>query len=202
MQSSESEKVDSKKQNDGHDDHELIKIALALGAGDAKWIEPDQVAVREWVRFKCQYGCNLYAKRLTCPPFTPSIDEVKRMLSEYRKILVLKFEQRPITEEDSEKFVKELNKREKNVNNITLKIEKELMLKGYYKVFTLEPGTCNRCNECAARPGECRFPKEARPTPESLAIDMFETVKNAGWSIEVRKDLNQNWTNYALILVE
>jgi predicted metal-binding protein len=201
-QSSEPEKGNSKEQNAGQDGDELIKVALALGAGDARWIEPDQVAVREWVRFKCQYGCNLYAKRLTCPPFTPSVEEVKSVLSEYKKILILKFEQHSITEEDGEKFIREFNKRQKNVNDVTLKVEKELMLKGYYKVFALEPGSCNRCDECTAQPGKCRFPTEARPSPESLAIDMFETVKNAGWSMEVKTEPNQNWTNYALIFVE
>jgi predicted metal-binding protein len=185
-----------------HDDNEVLRIALSLGAGDARLINANQVAVREWVRLKCQYGCDIYAKRLTCPPFTPTVEEVKKTISEYDKILILKFEQSPIKEEDPQKFTKEFDKRQKDINDETLKIEKELFLRGYYKVFALEPGTCNRCDECTAQPGKCRFPKEARPPPESLAIDMFETVKNAGWSIQVKKDTGQNWTNYGIILIE
>jgi predicted metal-binding protein len=98
--------------------------------------------------------------------------------------------------------MKEFEKREREVNNATLKIEKQLLLKGYYKVFALEPGRCNRCSECVREPGKCRFPAEARPAPESLAIDMFGTVKNAGWGLEVKTDLFQSWTNNALILVQ
>jgi predicted metal-binding protein len=185
-----------------HDDEELIQKASALGAEGAKLIEPDQVVVREWVRFKCQFGCPFFGKKLTCPPFSPSVDQVEKMLSEYNKILILRFEQPAIKETNSDEFVKELNKRQKTVNDITLRIEKELMLMGYYKVLALEPGICNRCDECVAQQGKCRFPTEARPSPESLAIDMFQTVKNAGWRMEVKTSLNQNWTNYALIFVE
>jgi predicted metal-binding protein len=185
-----------------HHDEELIQKASALGAESAKLIAPDQVAEREWVRFKCQFGCPFFGKKLTCPPFSPSVDQVRKMLSEYHKILILRFEQPSIKEIDGDDFIKEFNKRQKTVNDITLKIERELMLMGYYKVFALEPGTCNRCNECVARQGKCKFPTEARPSPESLAIDMFQTAKNAGWHMEVKTVLDQNWTNYALILVE
>jgi predicted metal-binding protein len=195
------------KEGDKHEDAaqqgaEVIGIALAFGVADAKLIKPNQVAVREWVRLKCQFGCDLYAKRLTCPPFTPTIEESKRIISDYHKILILKFEQPSIKEKDGDKFTNEFNKRERDVNNATLKIEKELFLRGYYKVFALEPGTCNRCSECVAQPGKCRFPAEARPSPESLGIDIFETMKNAGWNMEVKKDTSQNWTNCGLILID
>lgn len=202
MRSQKPETKDSTERNVTHRDEELIQKALALGAEGAKLIEPDQVTVREWVRFKCQYGCPFFGKKLTCPPFTPSIDQIRKMLSEYHKVLILRFEQPSVKEKDGDDFIKEFNKRQKTVNDITLKIERELMLMGYYKVFALEPGTCNRCNECVAQQGKCRFPTEARPSPESLAIDMFQTVKNAGWRMEVKTDLNQNWTNYAVILIE
>jgi len=181
----------------------ISKLALELGASESKMIAPDSVVVREWVRLKCQYGCPEFGKRLTCPPFSPTVDRVRRALSEYNKILVVKFEQSPISKRiGAEGFMKELNKRERKVNEITLRIEKQLVLKGYYKAFALEPGVCNRCKDCALQQGKCRHPREARPSPESLAIDMFSTVKNAGWNIEVKTDVYQSWTNYALILLE
>lgn len=181
----------------------ISKLALDLGASESKLISPDSVVIREWVRLKCQYGCPEFGKRLTCPPFTPTVDQVRRILSEYSRILIVKFEQQPISKKTgAEGFMKEFNKRERKVKETTLKIEKQLVLKGYYKAFALEPGECNRCKECVAQQGKCRHPREARPSPESLAIDMFSTVKNAGWNIEVRTDMYQSWTNYALILLE
>ncbi|WXG47440.1 MAG: DUF2284 domain-containing protein [Candidatus Atabeyarchaeum deiterrae] len=185
-----------------HDDL-IIDVALKLGASDAKRINPSEVVVSEWVRFKCQYGCPEYGRRLTCPPFTPSIEQVRRMLSEYRNILLVRFEQPPIPEKvGAEGFMKEFNKRQSEVNDITLKIENELMLRGYYKTFSMEPGICTRCEECVRQGDRCRHPAEARPSPESLGIDMFSTVKNTGWRVNVKTGIYENWTNYALILVD
>jgi predicted metal-binding protein len=183
---------------------DITGMAIDMGATDAKLISPSQVVVSNWVRLRCQFGCPNFSKRLTCPPFTPPIDEIKDMLSEYKKILLLKFEQPPISRETGtgDDFVKELNKRENLVNDRTLKIERELMLMGYYKVFALEPGMCNRCTECVVQPGKCRHPTEARPAPESFAIDVFQTVRNAGWRIEVKTDQFQSWAHYDLILIE
>jgi predicted metal-binding protein len=131
------------------------------------------------------------------------VDEVKKTLSEYQRILLVKFEQAPIAEHtDNGKFMQEFEKRQREVNDVTLKIETQLMHDGYKKAFALEPGRCNLCSECATEIGRCRFPLQARPAPESLAIDLFETVKNAGWSLEVKTSLSQSWINYALILVE
>ena len=193
----------SRRESSNQDDDAVVQIAMSLGATDAKLITESQVVVGNWVRLKCQCGCPYFGKTLTCPPFTPPIEEVRKMLSEYGRILLVKFEQEPISENtDSDKFMEEFEKRQREVNSATLKIEKQLMLKGYYKVFALEPGRCNRCAECAKEPGKCRFPAEARPAPESFAIDVFGTVENAGWGLEVKTNQFQSWINYALILVD
>ena len=42
-------------------------LAIRLGAVDAKVIRADQVVVREWVRWKCRFGCNSYGRSLMCP---------------------------------------------------------------------------------------------------------------------------------------
>jgi predicted metal-binding protein len=140
---------------------------------------------------------------LTCTPFSPNIDDVRRILAEYSKILIVKFEQSSISKKlSAEGFMKEFNKRQRRVNEATLNVERQLLMKGYYKAFALEPGICNRCKQCVTQQGKCRHPTEARPSPEALAIDMFSTVKNAGWDLELKTDVYQSWTNYALILLE
>jgi predicted metal-binding protein len=197
------DKGDGMRRETPNKDEAIVQTALDLGATDAKVIKGVQVVIGNWVRLKCQYGCPYFGKTLTCPPFTPSTDEVRKLISEYETILLVKFEQTPVSENTGgSEFMKEFEKRERDVNSATLKIEKQLFLDGYYKAFALEPGRCNRCSDCAKEPGKCRFPAEARPAPESLAIDMFGTVENACWRLKVKTSLFQSWTNYALILVE
>jgi predicted metal-binding protein len=42
----------------------------------------------------------------------------------------------------------------------------------------------------------------ARPCPEALAVDVFSTVRRAGFPIEVLTEYNQEMNRYALLLVE
>ena len=52
-------------------------LAIRLGAVDAKVIRADQVVVRNWVRWKCRFGCNSYGKFLMCPPYAPTPEETR-----------------------------------------------------------------------------------------------------------------------------
>ncbi|WXG44796.1 MAG: DUF2284 domain-containing protein [Promethearchaeati archaeon SRVP18_Atabeyarchaeia-1] len=191
------------KESNPEEDASIVRIALDLGVTDARLITPDQVVVASWVRLKCQFGCPSFASTLICPPFTPPADEVRRALSEYSKILALRFDQAQIQHaRNSKEFASALSGRQKTVNEITTRIERELLLKGYYKAFALPPSRCSLCAECALRPGKCQHPMQVRPMPESLSIDVFQTVRNIGWSVEVKTDPGQSWASYGLILVE
>jgi len=45
-----------------------IRRAKALGARGAKVIPAKSIVAAEWVRIKCQFGCDGYGGCLTCPP--------------------------------------------------------------------------------------------------------------------------------------
>lgn len=40
-----------------------------------------------------------------------------------------------------------------------------------------------------------------RPTPEAMAVDVFATVRKAGYAIEVLDDYNRSMDRYAVLLV-
>jgi hypothetical protein len=42
----------------------------------------------------------------------------------------------------------------------------------------------------------------ARPTPESMAVDVFATVRKIGYPIDVLYDTSQEMNRYAFLLVE
>jgi predicted metal-binding protein len=69
----------------------LEKTAKDLGAIDAKAISASQVFVENRVPLKCRTGCIGYGKKLTCPPFVPTANEFRKILSEYRYVLLVKF---------------------------------------------------------------------------------------------------------------
>jgi predicted metal-binding protein len=66
---------------------------------------------------------------------------------------------------------------------VIAEFEREIFLAGYYKAFGLGAGPCRLCAECTMK--ECRYAENARPSMESCGIDVFSTVRNNGYHIEV-----------------
>ena len=69
----------------------LVKLALEKGAADAKIIPTDKVIVEDRVVLKCKVGCNHYGKTLACPPYTPTAEEFRKIVSEYSYAMFMKF---------------------------------------------------------------------------------------------------------------
>jgi predicted metal-binding protein len=160
---------------------EFVGRALKLGALDAKVITASAVATSPWVRLKCQYGCGMFGVRLTCPPNSPGPDEARRLLSGYQRALLV----RAATCRD--------------VRGIVAALEREMFLGGFYKAFAMGSGPCALCAECGET---CRHPEIARPAMEACGIDVFLTVKSAGFPLEVLKTRSGKQNCYGLVLIE
>jgi predicted metal-binding protein len=177
-------------------DLQSVEAAVrAEGFNDFKWISGRDVQVRQWVRLKCMFGCESYGKLGTCPPSVPSIEECRQLFSEYERVLVIhlavKFENPDDRHAWSKKRSKEL-----------LSVEREVFLSGYHKAFLVSFNSCGLCKDCTGNREDCKNKKSARPGVDALGVDVFETVRRAGFSIEVLKDYDQEMNRYALLLVE
>ncbi|MEO0096129.1 MAG: DUF2284 domain-containing protein, partial [candidate division WOR-3 bacterium] len=82
------------------DKEEYVSRANKLGIPNAKLIDTKTIVVANWVRLKCQYGCSGYNKYLTCPPFSPTPEYMKKVISEYKTALLLQIEKIPSEKED------------------------------------------------------------------------------------------------------
>jgi len=169
-----------------------VNKALSMGITNAKIIDTSNIVMANWVRLKCQYGCGGYAKRLTCPPYSPTPDYTQKVVNEYGKALLLQIEEIP-------------PKREKKVSRklkaIVAGLEREIFLDGYYKAFGMASGPCRLCNTCdTGKP--CKYPYEARPAMEACGIDVYQTVRNSGFKLEVVKTEDSCCTYNGLILIE
>jgi predicted metal-binding protein len=70
----------------------LRKMAIEMGAVDAKIIPADKVVMEDRIVLKCKVGCPNYGKTLACPPYTPTAEEFRKIVSEYSYALFMKFE--------------------------------------------------------------------------------------------------------------
>jgi predicted metal-binding protein len=158
--------------------------ARELGAKKTSIISPKKVFTAEWVRRKCQYGCDGYGQHLTCPPFSPTPQETRRMLDEYTTALLIHC---------SSKWT--------DVKTIVSTLEREAFLSGYYKAFGIGSGPCSLCDKCNLEKG-CNHSEEARPSMEACGIDVYQTARTAGYPIEVVPDYHSPQNYYGLLLLE
>ena len=158
--------------------------AVKLGARDAKLISADTIVTAAWVRLKCQYGCGAYGNCLTCPPHSPTPEQTAGVLEGYKSALLVGGDEHL------------------QVTRIVAKIEREAFLDGYYKAFAMGCGPCGLCDECNLDDAECLHPTEARPAMEACGIDVFRTVRDNGFPLEVARDQSSAQNYYGVVLLE
>ncbi len=178
-----------------HGKQQLETIFREHGFTDFRWLPAGDIVTAQWVRMKCQFGCDEYGANVACPPNNPSVAECERFIHEYSNAAIFHFTKEVRDREERKKWSREINTR-------LIDIEKEVFLQGYFKAFILLMGSCPSCEECIGHPEKCRHPGSARPTPEGLAIDVFTTARNVGFPIEVLNDYSQPMNRYAILLIE
>ncbi len=169
-----------------------LKRAKSMGVSRAIIMDVKNVAVGDWVRLKCQFGCGGYGGCLTCPPYSPTPEITKRMLGQYSKGLLMQIED--IVSEDEERVFRKFRK-------IVADLEREIFLDGYHKAFGMTAGPCSLCRSCDLTK-LCKHPHLARPSMEACGIDVYETVRICGFSLEVVKSRELRCSYVSLVLIE
>jgi predicted metal-binding protein len=173
------------------------KKAMQMGMDGAKVIEPRSITTAEWVRMKCQFGCPMFGKRLTCPPHTPTPDVTRKIIDSYRKAILvhrkLKSEDRT---ESSDEYLFRLE-----FNKAVVGLEIGIFLDGYYKAWSMGSGYCRLCEECDPE-GSCRHGFEARPAMEACGIDVFKTARDNGFHIDVARTHEDDMNVFGVVLIE
>jgi predicted metal-binding protein len=177
------------------DRKELEALFQRHGCTDYKWMDPKDVVVAQWARMKCAFGCGNYGHCGTCPPNVPSVAEIREFFSEYGTGVIFHFQQKVAKPEDRHAW-------SRGVNQGLLKLEREVFLAGYYKAFLLFMDSCGLCSECTGVREKCKNPRMARPSPESMAVDVFATVRKYGFPIEVLAEYSQAMNRYSFLLIE
>ncbi len=158
-----------------------IKRAKELGARGAKVIPSKTIVAAEWVRLKCQFGCDGYGACLTCPPHSPTPATTREMLKHYRHGLLIHGDEYS------------------DIRSIVVTLEREMFLDGYFKAFGMGAGPCDLCEECAET---CRYTEKTRPSLEACGIDVFTTVRANGLPIDVLKTTGCKGNYYGIVLFE
>ncbi len=174
---------------------ELEGLFRQHGFTDFRWIDPQRIVVAQWVRMKCMFGCGVYGKNASCPPNVPSVAECERFFREYQQAVVLHFQKQMDKPEDRHAWTRE-------VCSDLLKLERDVFLSGHERAFLLFMDNCSLCADCPGERAKCANPRLSRPTVEAMAVDVYTTVRQIGYPIQVLPDYTQAMNRYAMLLVQ
>jgi predicted metal-binding protein len=170
------------------------KRASKKGAAHAKPVHPSSVVTAGWVRLKCQFGCPLYNLSHCCPPNTPTPEQTREILDSYHRALLFHLEapKKPGREKRFGEFY-----------DMLINLEGRMFKDGFYKAFVLLSGPCHMCKDCASLKGKpCNFGSRARPAMEACGIDVFQTARNNGFSIQTLQKRTETQNHFSLMLVD
>jgi predicted metal-binding protein len=174
-------------------------------------IPTEKVAVRNWVLWKCRYGCRAYGKHLTCPPYTPKPEETRKLLEEYKKAIIARFDVKPNRKVSHRNLHHFLWNAILKMHDTMFELERFSFISGYYKAFALTALPCSYCEDCIPEKEKlmdnipkrlCEHQDKARPSMEGCGIDVFSTVRSAGYEIEVLTSPDQKIVFFGLLLLE
>lgn len=156
---------------------ELESLSEKLGLKEFIEFDPSVLIPEERIRVYCyQNLCGNYGKHYMCPPFIGTVEEIKSKLSNYNKAILVRYSEKVNANEDMRKV-----KRSKiDFHKKILELENFLSQKGI-ESWSLVGGSCSFCIECKAitnRP--CKHPHKARPSLESLGIDVQKLLDDFG----------------------
>ena len=167
--------------------------AVELGADAATIIDTGKIVTAEWVRMKCLYGCDDNGSYRTCPPNSPKPAYTRRLVDGFRRAVLLRG--------GPHRGRQSSDPMSRKLNDAALKLEGELFLAGFFKTWMMGAGPCDYCGACELD-GPCVAPERARPSMEGCGIDVYTTVRNAGWELEVVQDEGDEYSFFALVLVD
>lgn len=177
----------------------LCANATKYGASKVTPMPTYNIVVDPRVNFKCQVPiCQNYGRSHICPPYVMSAEKFSVVLSKYSHAIIVQVAQPALAEgADREKMARE---QVLKLNDLVAKLERDAMYLGYRFAASLGGGPCPYCDECNASEGEdCRHPFKARPSMESLGIDVIQTAINAGMPIELPPKDTYVWTGLLLL---
>lgn len=198
----------------------LRKLAFDLGASDAKVIPANKIVIEDRVVLKCKVGCNNYGKTLVCPPYTPSAEEFRKIVSEYNYALFMKFTSKAEADTElrellsksddnglsedlkakTDKFWADWKEDKKEILVSVVKLEKEAMRKGYSLAISFVSGSCYLCEKCNTQTRICMHPDIARYSEDAVGVNVKKTAENAG--IDFVFPFPNNPASFALLLID
>jgi predicted metal-binding protein len=167
------------------------KMAIELGATDAKIIQANAVIIDERVRAKCRFPkCEWYGTNAHCPPYAMDVSETRALVGRYKYgiFMDLCVASNLLTGPEVAKVGTNVPSGIK-MHEIVARIEAEAFYDSYHLALGFALGACKlfycRNLECSAliTGQSCRHPLKARSSMEGSGMDVYSMAAKVGWDI-------------------
>ena len=154
----------------------LIARALALGFSHAGPLDAATLLPRQEVRDMCAADrCRNYGKSWMCPPGTPSLEENRALLAQYKTGILVQTTGTPEDDFDLEGMLE--------IGRAHMRYFREMHRELRAKipgVLALGAGGCGLCAACAWPDAPCRRPDEATTSMEAFGLVVSDTCRANG----------------------
>lgn len=167
---------------------------------EACLIAAEDIVLDERVRWKCIIPlCFGYGSSPTCPPYSPSVEEMRVIVSKYQYGVFLRY-MPPVESHVYPQFLSESAARVNELNEIVGMVEVEAGYRGFHLAMGFKGGPCCLCGRfspkhvtdwfqgknvprCPVLEGNmCYHYLQPRPALEACGVDVFATSKKVGWT--------------------
>ncbi|MDY7032261.1 MAG: DUF2284 domain-containing protein [Thermodesulfobacteriota bacterium] len=174
---------------------DLTQFAKELEIQVVREFYPTTLIPEERIRAFCiEDKCGNYGKNYMCPPHIGSIAEMQDMLVNYSEGILFQYSK----EFNVKKNRKKVEETKLDFHRIILQLENFMKEKGIFELQGLIGGSCALCGFCYAGLNKpCPSPEKARPSLESLGIDLMTLLKGLDLDTEFHSD-RITWTGCIL----
>lgn len=162
----------------------LVDLAKELGAHDAIPFDISDIAFDPRTILKCLYGCT--GGLAYCPTTATEASNTlmfQQLIQKYKWGVLVRTGELAAGQD------------------ITIALERRAFLDGY--TFAFGATECAGCVQCATEQGDaCVNKRTLRPPLYSLGIDVYKTVRNVGWVLEVVQQKGDPVSNITAVFVE
>lgn len=168
----------------------LRRHALDIGADNAKIVPSSMISIEDQVLEMCKKPyCDGYGKSANCPPHTLKPGDFREYIKAYDSAIIFKIDV-SVADMMSEKREGAF----KRIFQIATGVETAAKNDGFesaegYAAGSCKPVFCPEHKACQGLVDECRHPDKARPSMESVGMNVMKAVQDAGWKIqEIKAD--------------
>ena len=139
------------------------------------FIQTDELAFSERIRYICEHECPMYGKTWACPPGTGTVEECRLRCMEFKDALMIA----TVTEVGDISSIEETLATRGDHEEITA-MAADMVKAQAEEVYVLSSEACAICDECAYPDGPCRHPELMNPCIESHGIILSEIAEKYG----------------------